>query len=130
MLKPRTNWEIKKDQPLIKAAMALTKCDIKTFEQYVVLINGNHFPESKQKDMAMFVKMVQDNVIKLKGDFDDFTFSISYKHYFGNQTCLDLARELYLDKSTVVKMNQKFILKLSEYLYPEYHSFNGGELNE
>lgn len=121
MRKPRTLWEKKKEKPTIKAAMVLTKCDIQKFNQYILLLNQPQLSDDEKRSMALFLQKMQIAVDTLKSSFDEYKFCISYSHFFDGAKCHDLARGIYLDKSTVVKINQQFILKLSEILYPDLH---------
>jgi len=125
MKKPRTLWEKKKDKPLIKAAMTLTKCDVQKFNQYIILLNQSQIPDAEKENIILFIGKMRDALQTLKDSFDEYRFCISYSHFFDGDKCHDLARDNYLDKSTVVKRNQQFILALSEILYPDLHFYNG-----
>ncbi len=124
MKKPRTLWEKKKDKPLIKAAMTLTKCDVQRFNQYTILLNQSQIPDAEKESMILFIREMCNALKILKDSFDEQKFCISYSHFFNGDKCHDLARDNYLDKSTVVKRNQQFILALSEILYPNLHFYN------
>ena len=107
--------------------MVLTKCDIQKCKQFLAFLDSEKISNYEKKTMSLFIKKVTDAVAILKNEFDSRNFEISYKHYFGNQTCHQLAWDNFNDKSTVVKMNQKFILGLSKILYSELHQIANGE---
>lgn len=109
---------------MIKAAMILTKCDIQKFNQYIILLNQPQLPDDEKASMVMFLQKVQDAVEILKNTLDEYKFCVSYSHFFDGAKCYELARDIYLDKSTVVKMNQQFILKLSELLHSDLHQYD------
>lgn len=115
----RCKWEDLRDNPYIKAAMNFTKADIQKFNHYMWLIKQD-IPMTVKKDMVDHLKTIQNGIMQLQQILDQDVFDISYKHFFQGVACHVLAEQCFLDKSTVVKQNQKFILKLAEILYPQY----------
>ncbi len=98
MIAPKTNWEREKEKPLVKSAMILTKCDIQKCKQFLTFLDSEKISNDEKKTMSLFIKKVTEAVAMLKNEFDSRNFEISYKHYFGNQTCHQLAWDILMTK--------------------------------
>ena len=117
MKKPRTLWEKKKDKPLIKAAMTLTKCDVQRFNQYTILLNQSQIPDAEKESMILFIREMCNALKILKDSFDEQKFCISYSHFFNGDKCHDLARDNYLKKYSGERISnlhcQKYCIKFT-----------------
>lgn len=118
----KCKWEQVKDNPFVKAAMNFTKYDIQKFNHFVWLIQQN-IPDDEKDEMEIHIARIQSALNLLKESMESGIFDISYMHFFQGVTCHVIAEQYFVDKSTIVKYNQKFILKLSSMLYPQYYEW-------
>lgn len=126
MAKIKTSWQRKKDHPIIKAAMLLSKYDVQKSNQYLALLNQDEINNIQKKEMSLQIKNICNAVNEVKSQMRELDFELSYNHMFCQKTIHSLAVQYYVDRSTVTKADQKFLLKLSEYLYPEFHDLVSG----
>lgn len=115
----RCIWENVRRNPFISAAMMFVKADIQKYNQYKWLIHTD-IPGADKVEMENHIKKIDGAVAELQTMIEPHWFDISYRHFFDGTACHVLAELEYHDKSTIVKNNQKFILKLTELLYPQY----------
>ncbi|WP_317853951.1 hypothetical protein [Chakrabartyella piscis] len=114
-------WMHTSEKPIIAAIMVLTKNEIKNFQQYLSLLSEPTVPDDIKQDVAVSANKLQLALKKVKEDFPAKNFEISFSHFFNNTPCYVLGQQYFLDKSRIVRINKHFILKLSEYLYPELY---------
>jgi len=115
----RCIWDNLRRNPFINAAMMFVKSDIQKYNQYKWLI-GSDIPGECKVEMENHIKKMDDAISQLQTMTEPHWFNVSFNHFFCGTPCHVLAEQEYLDKSTIVKYNQKFILKLTELLYPQY----------
>ena len=73
-----------------------------------------------KEDMIGHLKSIQKGIEQLQQTMEEKVFNLCYMHFFQGIACHVIAEQYFVDKSTIVKYNQKFILKLSAILYPQY----------
>lgn len=115
----KCEWEKVRDNPYGKAAMNFTKSDIQKNNHYIWLIQQN-IPDDEKFYMKAHIEKIQKALVLLRQSMDNEIFNISYMHFFQGIACHIIAEQYFVDKSTIVKYNQKFILKFAAILYPQY----------
>ena len=99
--------------------MNFTKADIQKNNHYIWLIQQN-IPADEKSYMEAHIEKIQNALVLLRQSMENGIFDISYMHFFQGVACHVIAEQYFMDKSTIVKYNQKFILKFASILYPQY----------
>jgi len=93
--------------------------DIIWFKQSLIMLNDASVPANKKREVAIFVKGMNEAFKKLYEMVGERCFTIFYNSYIEDKTRNEIADALNIDVTTVTRNKKKALMKLSMILYPE-----------
>ncbi|MCC5910152.1 MAG: hypothetical protein JJT76_06910 [Clostridiaceae bacterium] len=100
-------------------ALILTECDIKRFNQYLIILKHPSILVHEKYESALFVKGMNEALKVLQEKVNERDFKIFYYYYFESWNRNDIADTFEVDVSTITRNRNKVLKELSIILYPD-----------